>query len=363
MAMNLSPPSDPFAPHQSAALLDAFSSRKILIVGDVMLDEYLWGDVRRICPEAPVPIVESRERSARPGGAANAAANVAALGGTAWLCGVTGNDQAGEHLRRALAEAGVEPDGLIACDDRPTTAKLRVIAHSQQVLRIDTEKTHPLSRDAADRLIAHVESHMREADALLLCDYAKGALSAEMTGHFIALARRRKLPVVVDPKGKDYSRYRGATVIKPNLHELETLLRSRIRQNSGLVPERDPISGEFGYAAGEFGYAEAVGRLTCELDGAAVLVTQGAEGMTLFEPGIEPWHQPAAGVRPVFDVTGAGDTVVSVLALALACGAPLRQGVQMANVAANVVVGKLGTAVVTREELRAAIGSPVGRPS
>jgi D-beta-D-heptose 7-phosphate kinase/D-beta-D-heptose 1-phosphate adenosyltransferase len=178
------------------SLLARFASRQILIVGDVMLNEYLWGDVRRFCPEAPVPIVESRDRSARPGGAANSAANIAALGATAWLHGVIGSDHAGESLRAILKEANVEANGLLFTNDRPTTCKTRVIAHSQQVLRIDTEQTHPLPRDVADRLVAHVDQLIPRADTLLLCDYAKGVLSPEMTAHVIQTARRAQRPIV-----------------------------------------------------------------------------------------------------------------------------------------------------------------------
>ena len=178
---------------------------------------------------------------------------------------------------------------------------------------------------------------MPRAEAILLCDYAKGVLSASTTVHIIELARRAKIPVIVDPKGKDYSRYRGATVIKPNTDELEHLFSRSIQDTNDLH--------------------EAGSRLMSELDGAAVLVSRGSEGMTLFSPDMAPWHQPAAGPLPVYDVTGAGDTVVSVLALAFACRAPLTQAVQLASLAASIVVAKLGTAVVTPDELHAALNS------
>jgi rfaE bifunctional protein kinase chain/domain len=318
-----------------------FPVYRVLIVGDVMLDDYLWGSVRRVCPEAPVPIVEARERSCRPGGAGNAACNVAALGGRAYLAGVTGADEAGQRLRTALAEANVDAGGLIACDDRPTTAKLRVFAHAhnQQVLRIDTEQTHPLPRAVAERLAANVERLIPNCHALLLCDYAKGVLSADLTARFIEAARRANVPVVVDPKGKGFGRYRGATVVKPNL--LECGMRSA---ECGIKTKKDVAEFE-----------AAVRRLSEELPGTAILVTQGAEGMTLFEPGEEAYHQPARGPRTVFDVTGAGDTVAAVVTLMLACGEPLRRAVEVATVAAGIVVGKLGTAVVHPEELEAAL--------
>jgi D-glycero-beta-D-manno-heptose-7-phosphate kinase len=309
----------------------------VLVVGDVMLDDYLWGDVKRICPEAPVPVVESCKRTSRPGGAGNAAANLAALGATARLCGVVGRDAAAENVRAALREAGVDAEGLLVADDRPTTAKMRVIAHNQQVLRIDTEQTHPLPPDLASAFLARAQRMLDDGDAVLICDYAKGTVSSEVARCLIATACQVGLPVVVDPKGGDYSRNRGASLIKPNLSELEHYFRSPLGDASDL--------------------RDAGNRLAAELDGTAVLLTQGVDGMRLFRRGEEPWHEPAALVRPVFDVTGAGDTVVSTVVLALACGASPVQAMRLANLAAGIVVGKLGTSVVSFGELRAALGS------
>ncbi len=317
-------------------LLDPCGGRRVLVVGDVMLDDYLWGDVRRICPEAPVPIVQTRRRTSRPGGAGNCAANLVALGADVCLLGVVGNDSEAEQLRAALREARVSTDWLQCSSDRPTTVKTRIMAQQQQVLRIDTEHTQPIPRNIAEKLLAQIEELLPEADCLLLCDYAKGVLFPELAAQLVQVARRRNVPVIVDPKGRDYRGYRSATVIKPNLHELELW-------NQKTIQTREELH-------------EAGQRLLSELDGTAVLVTQGAEGMTLFQPGESPWHQPAAAPQAVFDVTGAGDTVVSVLALGLACGAPMVEAVQVANIAASIVVGKVGTAVVTPEELRNALG-------
>ncbi len=313
-------------------LLTGFASRTVLVVGDVMLDDYLWGDTHRICPEAPVQIVKIRRHSYRPGGAANVAANVAALGATVWLSGVVGRDEKANQLRTALRESRVNTEGLLVTEDRVTTTKTRVMARNQQMLRLDQEETHPIPSDTGAQLIAQVERQLPHAEAILLCDYAKGVLSASTTVHIIELARRARIPVIVDPKGKDYSRYRGATIIKPNTDELEHLFSRSIQDTDDLH--------------------EAGSRLMSELDGTAVLVSRGSEGMTLFSPNMASWHQPAAGPLPVYDVTGAGDTVVSVLALALACRAPLTQAVQLASLAASIVVAKLGTAVVTPDELR-----------
>ncbi len=324
-------------------LLNAFGGRKVLVIGDVILDDYLWGDVRRICPEAPVPVVETRRRTSRPGGAGNSAANLVALGAEAWLCGVVGQDSAAEQLRIALREAGVELAGLLVDEDRPTTSKTRIIAHQQQVLRIDTEQTHALSPTLASALLTQVERRIPQADAILLCDYAKGVLSPEIIARLIHLGKDANLPVVIDPKGKDYLRYRGATIIKPNFHELEQL---------GQRPIQTPLE-----------LHRAGNHLMAELEGTAVLVTQGDAGMTLFRPVAEPWHQPAAVPRAVYDVTGAGDTVVSLLALALACRASLVQAVHLANLAAGIVVGKLGTAVVSLSELQNALAGDTARLS
>jgi rfaE bifunctional protein kinase chain/domain len=334
-----------------------FATRRILIVGDVMLDDYLWGNVRRICPEAPVPVVETRERSCRPGGAANAACNIAALGARAYLFGVIGPDEAGQRLRTALAKANVDPESLIACDDRPTTAKLRVMAHNQQVLRIDSEQTHPLPPAVAERLAADVERLIPECHALLLCDYAKGVLSPDLTARLIDAARRANVPVVVDPKGNEWGKYRGATVVKPNLGELEHFFGRTIGNAVNLERSIDEVAfaleedQEEGKRQKEKGKSEDTG----EERGTAILVTQGAEGMTLFEPGEESYHQPARGPRTVFDVTGAGDTVAAVVTLMLACGESLRRAVELATVAAGIVVGKLGTAVACPAELEAAL--------
>jgi D-beta-D-heptose 7-phosphate kinase/D-beta-D-heptose 1-phosphate adenosyltransferase len=240
---------------------------------------------------------------------------------------------------------------LLTTIDRPTTAKTRVIAHNQQVLRIDTEQTHPLPAEIADALLTLAERLLKDVDALLVCDYAKGTISSEIAGRLIESARRAGLPIVVDPKGGDYSRYRGASLIKPNLSELEQFA-GRLFASAGANDKQDRVPW------GSRDILEAGNRLAAELDGTAVLLTQGADGMTLFRRGVQPWHQPAAMVRPVFDVTGAGDTVVSTIALALACGASLVQAMRLANLAAGIVVGKLGTSVVDAAELRTALASP-----
>jgi D-beta-D-heptose 7-phosphate kinase/D-beta-D-heptose 1-phosphate adenosyltransferase len=304
----------------------------VLVLGDVMLDEYVWGQVRRISQEAPVPVVEVVRRSSVPGGAANAAANIAALGGRPILIGVVGTDDAAASLRRLLAASGTDPAGLCPDPDRPTTTKSRIVAHNQQVVRLDVEERAALTASVEAALLAAVARHLSGAEALVISDYAKGVVTPRVAGEAIRLAREAGRPVVVDPKGTDYAKYKGATVVKPNVHEAG--------QAAGVEVE------------GEAKLAEAAGRLVGVLGGGALLVTRGAEGMSLFRPGEAPLHVPAV-VRQVFDVTGAGDTVAGMLTMSLAAGGSLEQAVRLANRAASIVVGKVGTATVTCDELLA----------
>jgi D-beta-D-heptose 7-phosphate kinase/D-beta-D-heptose 1-phosphate adenosyltransferase len=311
-------------------LVAAFAGKHVVIVGDVMLDEYVWGRVRRISPEAPVPVVEVEQRTYRPGGAANTAANVLGLGGRALLGSVAGVDRAGEQLRDLLLAQGAEAHGLLGDPGRRTTTKTRVVAHSQQVVRLDDEHRTTLPAALEDQLLGWAEAQQSRADVFLLSDYAKGVVTPRLAGRFIQLARQAGKPVLVDPKGTDFLKYRGATVLKPNLHEVERFLNRELHGESDVL--------------------EAGARLLEVLPGSAVLVTRGAQGMTLFREGRPPVHV-ASAARSVFDVTGAGDTVAGTLALALAAGAPLEQAAAVAARAAGIVVGKVGTAHVTPAEL------------
>jgi rfaE bifunctional protein kinase chain/domain len=316
-------------------LLAAFPGRGVLVIGDVMLDEYIWGDVRRISQEAPVPVVEVRRREFRPGGAANTAANVAALGGRPVLISVIGHDHQGTMLREVLAGSGTDPATLIADPTRATTHKSRIVAHNQQIVRLDVEERGPLPPAVEDAVLAAVAQHLPRTEACILSDYAKGAVTPRLAREIIRLARQAGRPVIVDPKGADYTKYRGATLVKPNLHEAERSAKVEITSEATLQ--------------------EAAGRLIELLEGSAVLITRGAEGMSLFRLKAPPWHVPAV-VRNVFDVTGAGDTVTSTLAMGLAARGALEQAIELANQAASIVVGKVGTATVTCDELRAELG-------
>ncbi|HWA58898.1 MAG TPA: D-glycero-beta-D-manno-heptose-7-phosphate kinase [Gemmatimonadales bacterium] len=319
-------------PESLAPVVARLPQQRLMVLGDVMLDEFLWGDVRRISPEAPVPVVELQGESEVPGGAANNAMNAAAYGCGVAIGGVIGADPEGERLRRLLEARGVDAGGLVAEVGRPTTTKTRVVAHSQQVVRVDRERRQGVSPETQQRILAWVADHLPAVGACVISDYGKGVVTPEVAQGVIARARAAGRPVLVDPKGNDYSRYRGATVITPNLLEAE--------QAAGLSAESDEE-------------LVAVGRrLLTQLPGTAILITRGARGMSLFAgEGTAPVHVRSEA-QAVFDVTGAGDTVITTLALGLAAGGSLPDAVALANRAAGIVVGKLGTATVSLAELR-----------
>lgn len=305
-----------------------FQQARVLVVGDVMLDRYWHGKATRISPEAPVPVVRVSNREDRPGGAGNVALNIAALGAAASLVGIVGADEAGEELRSRLQAAGVLCDFAV-CSAAPTITKLRVIAQHQQLLRLDFEQD--FGAEAVASLQARTEALLGGAQVLVLSDYNKGAL--QNPRELIAAARARGIPVVADPKGSDFSKYRGATVITPNLSEFETIV--------GKCRTEEELSTR--------GL-----KLMAELDLGALLITRGEHGMTLLRPGHPELHMPTRA-QEVFDVTGAGDTVVAVLAASLAAGHSLDDGTALANLAAGLAVGKLGTAAISGPELRRAI--------
>jgi rfaE bifunctional protein kinase chain/domain len=311
-------------------IVAAFPGKRVLVVGDLMLDEYIWGEVRRISPEAPVPVVTVRRRTHVPGGAGNTAINVASLGGRALLAGVIGDDAAGGRLGEVLRQKGVTTDGLLVDPLRITTTKTRVVAHQQQVVRVDDEHTAPLAPELEERLLEIIDERLPGVDACILSDYAKGAVSARLAQEIVSRARRAGKPLVVDPKGTDFAKYRGATVVKPNIQEA--------RQVCPHLGNSEP------------GPEDISRHLLGLLDGSALLLTCGADGMSLFEAGAGPVHIPSMA-RDVFDVTGAGDTVAGTLALALAAGASLELAAHLANRAAGIVVAKVGTAQATAAEL------------
>ena len=305
-----------------------FQQAKLLVIGDVMLDRYLHGAASRISPEAPVPVVQVGNQEDRPGGAGNVALNIAALGSAATLIGVVGKDDNAQDLESRLTAAGVYCE-FLKSEDKPTITKLRVISQHQQLIRLDFEEKFD-EKDVAD-LQSLATSLLPSAQVLVLSDYAKGAL--QDVAALIELARKHNIPIIVDPKGTDFKKYRGSTLITPNFSEFEAVV---------------------GTCANEEELVKKGLKLMSDLELQAILITRGEHGMTLLLPDSEELHLPARA-REVFDVTGAGDTVISVLASALAAGDSLADATGIANLAAGLVVGKLGTAAISGPELRRAI--------
>jgi D-glycero-beta-D-manno-heptose-7-phosphate kinase len=323
-----------------ASFASRFVEKRVLVVGDIMLDETLRGDVKRISPEAPVPVLDVRSRDRRLGGSANAAANIKALGGEATVIGLVGVDAEAGVIADLLRKSGIATH-LVRDPSRPTTRKTRLVARGQQMVRVDEESTKPPAADVLSLLKQAITDRMFDVDVCVISDYAKGVATRELCAHVIRLAKARNVPVVVDPKQNDFSVYAGATVLTPNLLELEAAAKRTLSSTDEL-------------------FSAAKNLLTC-LDGASLLATRGADGMTLFENGTAAFHVGAIA-KDVFDVTGAGDTVVATLALALAAGMPLRDAVSLASAAASVVVSKEGTSTVSPTELLAALPKLAEKP-
>jgi rfaE bifunctional protein kinase chain/domain len=316
--------------------LSRFGSSRVLVVGDIMLDEYVWGSVRRISPEAPVPVVAVRDDTHVLGGAANVAVNIAGLQAKTHLIGLIGTDNAGKDILRMLRKQGIGVSGIVSESGRPTTRKTRVIAHNQQVVRVDREKKDPPGEKARDELLKNIASLVPQVDGVVLSDYRKGMLTREVVSEVIALAGKHGAFVAVDPKHPDFAYYAGCTIITPNKSEAEAAMGGQ------------DLSGDVAISA--------AGRaLLKKARAAAILITRGEEGMSLVERGRSAsFHVPALA-RQVFDVTGAGDTVIATLAVAMGAGVPIRDAALLANVAAGVVVGEVGTSPITIEKLRHAL--------
>jgi len=312
-------------------VLERFTGAKVLVIGDLILDHFIWGRVERISPEAPVPVVEVERESKRLGGAANVAHNIRALGGKVEICGVLGDDEAGRELLSMLEEAGISPSGIVVDGGRPTTVKTRVIASGQQVVRFDRERRDGIPEEEQDRLRSLIRKLWGEMDCILISDYGKGMITRAIMQEVLKLKALEPKPVVVDPKIGNFPLYKGVTIMTPNTREAEAAAGMRIRTLEDLKAAGRKILRRF------------------HLD--ALLITRGEEGMALFLPRRQMTPIPTVA-QEVYDVTGAGDTVAAVLSLGLAAGLPYLEASALANCAAGVVVGKLGTAVVTPEELR-----------
>lgn len=320
-------------------ILAQFPQRKILVLGDIMVDEYIWGIVSRISPEAPVPVVEVEDENIRLGGAANVVANIRALRGQADLVGVAGGDSMAERLLHEIEQIGVKLDGIVVDRSRKTTIKTRVVAGSQHVVRFDRESTEDLDDGLGGRIQELVQDRLDHVDALVISDYGKGVINARLLEVVVPLARARGVVTVVDPKINHFDLYRQVSVLTPNHRE-------------AMAAWGRPIRGEADVAA-------AGRHLLDRLKVQAVLVTRGERGMSLYEGNGRVSQIPAVA-KEVFDVTGAGDTVVGSMALALASRATMVEAAQVANHAAGVVVGKRGTATVSLAELKRSLGLEEG---
>jgi D-beta-D-heptose 7-phosphate kinase/D-beta-D-heptose 1-phosphate adenosyltransferase len=315
-------------------LTSGFEGRRIVVLGDLMLDEFIWGRVRRISPEAPVPVVEVERHTLALGGAGNVVSNLVALGAIPVPIGTVGDDPDANRLRAALSALGVPTEGLIADAGRPTTLKTRIIAHSQQVVRADRESRSPISHEVEERIVSSFSAHLDNADAVVVSDYNKGLLTERVLRRSLDSARAAGSIVCLDPKTRSFANYQPVTVITPNHQEAAEAAGLEIGNDDALI--------------------EAGRKILSLVNCRAVLITRGEEGMTLFTDGGDVTHIPTVA-REVYDVTGAGDTVIATLAVALAAGAKPVEAAILANYAAGVVVGKVGTATVTREELLATI--------
>jgi D-beta-D-heptose 7-phosphate kinase/D-beta-D-heptose 1-phosphate adenosyltransferase len=326
-------------------IINHFPSRKILVVGDLILDEYIWGDVERISPEAPVPVLWATRRTFVPGGAANVANNIRALEGDVCLIGVVGRDENAEVLFSELRKRKIPTKGIFVEPVRHTTVKTRIIAQHQQVVRVDWEHTHPLGQKINERIIKFVARRIADFDVVVIEDYGKGVINKLLLGELIALAKRHKKLITVDPKEENFQYYRGVTSITPNRKELENAIRNLRLQDTAnrlnLVSDKLSTNRDIDLAAR---------RILDYLDLDSLLVTLGEHGMQLCQKDGRITHIPTVA-QEVFDVSGAGDTVIATFSLSLSCQASLIDSAHIANYAAGIVVGKVGTATTTRKEL------------
>jgi D-beta-D-heptose 7-phosphate kinase/D-beta-D-heptose 1-phosphate adenosyltransferase len=314
--------------------VDRFKRCRILVVGDVIMDEFIWGRVDRISPEAPVPVVEVDRESLMLGGAGNVVNNIVALGGQVVLCGVIGNDPMGRELERILGKMSSPTRGLVVEDRRPTTIKTRVVAHSQQVVRVDREDRGPVTQNSIEKILAALKDELASSDAIVVADYGKGVVTQSLMDGIRSLSRDSQTILAVDPKVQNLALYKSVTLITPNNQEAQLMSGINIEDQRSLKLAGNHLLQELG----------------CQM----VLITHGDKGMTLFE-GDGQSTQIDTVARKVFDVSGAGDTVISTFTLALAAGLTARQAAVLANFAAGLVVAEVGTATVSAPRLKEAL--------
>ena len=315
-------------------ITDNFKNKKILVVGDLILDEFIWGKVKRISPEAPVPVVEVQKESLRLGGSANVVNNLCSLGCQVALSGVMGNDDNGRRLVGILDEMNVDYTGVVIKENRPTAIKTRVIAQHQQIVRFDREKTAPVMKSTIDKIKAYIMKNISSMDAVIISDYGKGVITDELLSEILPDISKKGVPVAVDPKPLNFPYYQEVTVITPNHHEAAEAADMETETSEDLK--------------------KVAAKLLKKNKSQSILITRGENGMSLFEANGDETHIPTVA-RDVYDVTGAGDTVIAIMALSLASGATLKEAAILANQAAGIVVGKLGTATTTIDEIKSTI--------
>jgi len=314
--------------------IDKFANCRILVIGDCMIDEYVWGTVDRISPEAPVPVVAVKRDNATLGGAGNVVNNLAALQADVTIVGTYGLGENGRRLKKMFEDVGANTNGLALDESRATTIKTRIMASQQHVLRIDRETSHPISNKMVELIAHNIFNCIKSVDLIIVSDYGKGLLTPEMLEAIMKQAKNHNKPVLVDPKGFHYEKYHGASLITPNRKEAAQAANMDITDMPTLICAGQSLMKNVGLPG--------------------LLITCGKDGMVLFEPNKAPYHIETRA-RQVFDVSGAGDTVISVMGLALAAGAGYREAASLANTAAGLVVGKVGTATISQDELRNAV--------
>ncbi len=331
-------------------IIAKFNKASILVIGDLILDEYVWGSVERISPEAPVPVVWANKRTYVPGGAANVASNIIFLGSKVTLVGVVGEYKHSDILFSELKKRKISTAGIFTEPKRHTTLKTRIIAGHQQVVRVDWEHTHPLPAELNRRIMRFIEKNIKNYDGIIIEDYGKGVINMQLLEELIGLARANKKIITVDPKEEHFQYYRGVTAITPNRRELENAMRNiKLKDTSNKFQlDKDRLFSDKDIDS-------AASRILQYLQLEAILVTLGEQGMKLFEKGAPLAHIPTVA-QEVFDVSGAGDTVIATFTLALASGASKLEAANLANYAAGIVVGKVGTATATQKELLERLG-------
>ncbi len=316
--------------------IEEFKKKRILVIGDIMLDEYIWGDVSRISPEAPVPVVSVTKETKTPGGATNVVNNLKDLGAEVFISGIVGKDDAAKFIKKYLIKKKVNIDGIFEDKDRKTTLKTRIIAHNQQVVRVDKENTEPINQEFVKKIIAYVKKIIKNIDGIIISDYGKGVIIPEVIEPIIKLANKYNKIISVDPKIEHFFYYKNVTLITPNHFEAAKAINKKLKNQDDV------------FEAGKY--------IMKKLNLKSLFITQSSEGMSIFEKGKKPSHIPTSA-RKVYDVTGAGDTVISTATISLTTGLDVEKSAILSNYAAGIVVGEVGTTTISFDKLKKALES------